>query len=274
MDLHIYTVRESTTDQIDLQDPLFSDVMPSTLTADNLFSMDPVPYSTPRRGWCRCCQCYTRHKEEQLLYESDSTSVIEPVCVWRDTLETIINDSAAPLNPPIPPYIAPADGIVIPDVDDEVSINTISVLGENCHVTLRCIFYSGANHHHIFNDELWVMGTNSPLLHPQPPLFTASRGIFKHHTNASSAIKQLSSVLLQKTMLSQFPSIVTTFSSVDNTFRVTFGATTFTIPMASDLLYYISKDQVKLLSTHVTNVTQHVTACTTTAFSKEQLSGS
>ena len=100
MYLHIFTVREFTTDQIDLHDPLFSDVMPSTLTADNLFSMDPVPYRTPHRGCCRCSQCYTRHKEEQLLYESDSisdyTSVIEPVYVWRDTLETIIYDSAAP----------------------------------------------------------------------------------------------------------------------------------------------------------------------------------
>jgi len=74
MDLHIYTVRESTSDFIDLQDPLFSDVMPSTLSADNLISMDPVPYRTPHRGWCRCGQCYTRHKEEQLLYESDSSS--------------------------------------------------------------------------------------------------------------------------------------------------------------------------------------------------------
>ena len=169
MDFHIYTVRKSTTDQIDLQDPLFSDVMTSTLTADNLFSMDPVPYSIPHRGWCRCCQCYTRHKEEQLLYESDTTSdytsVIEPVYVWRDTLDTIINDSAAPLNPPFPPYIAAAYGIVIPDVDDEVSINTISVLRANCHVSLRCIFDSGANHH-IFNDESWVMGTNSPPLTP------------------------------------------------------------------------------------------------------------
>ena len=50
MDLHIYTVRESTTDPIDLQDSIFSDVMPSTLTADNLISMDPVPYKTLRRG--------------------------------------------------------------------------------------------------------------------------------------------------------------------------------------------------------------------------------
>jgi len=42
--------------------------------------------------------------------------------------------------------------------------------------------------------------------------------------------------------------------------------------MASDLLYYLNKDQVKLILTHVNTVTQRVTACTTTAFSKEQLS--
>ena len=72
--------------------------------------------------------------------------------------------------------------------------------------------------------------------------------------------------------LSQFPSIITTFSSVDNTFRVTLGSTTFVIPTVSDLLYYLNKDQVKLILTHVNTVTQRVTACTTTAFSKEQLS--
>jgi len=80
MDLHIYTVRESPTDQIDLQDRLFSDVMSSTLTDGNLFSMDPVPYRTPH---CGCSQCYTRHKEVHFLV-SDYTSVIQPVYVWRD----------------------------------------------------------------------------------------------------------------------------------------------------------------------------------------------
>jgi len=71
--------------------------------------------------------------------------------------------------------------------------------------------------------------------------------------------------------LSQFPSIITTFSSVDDTFRVTLGSTTFVIPTVSDLLF-LNKIQVKLILTQVNTVTQHVTACTTTEFSEEQLS--
>ena len=154
--------------------------------------MDPVSYRTLHRGWCRCSQCYYRHKEEQLLYESDCTSdhtsVIEPVYVWRDTLKTIKHDPTVSLNPPIPPCIDPTDGIVIPDVEDEVSINTISVLGANSHVSSRCDFDSGANRY-IFNDESYVMGTNSPFLHPQSPLFTASRissSIIPMHHRTSS----------------------------------------------------------------------------------------
>ena len=151
-------------------------LMPSTLPANNLISMEILFHTEPPIGWCRCCQCYTRHKEEQLLYDSDSSSdhyvpsVIEPY-VWRDTLETIIHDPAAPLNSPR--YIDPADGIVVPEVEDEVSINTISVLGANSHVSSRCVFDSGANRH-IFNDESWVMGTNSP---PLTPTATSIHGI-------------------------------------------------------------------------------------------------
>ena len=166
---------------------------------------------------------------------------------------------------------------MVPEVDDEVSINTISALGVNSHVHSRCVFDSGANRH-IFNDESWVMGTNSP---PLTPTVTSIHGISGSLQASYQCIIGHQATFIFPTAkdnvmsvgwLSQFPSIVTTFSSVDNTFRVTFGATTFTIPMASDLLYYINKDQVKLLLTHVNNVTQHVTACTTTAFSKEQLS--
>ena len=108
MDLHIYTVRESSPypSEIDLQVALLSNAMPSNPTAENLFSMDLVPYKTPHRGWCHCFECYYRHKEEQHLYESNYTSdytlVIEPVYDGPgDTLDTL-NDSTASLNPPFP----------------------------------------------------------------------------------------------------------------------------------------------------------------------------
>ena len=72
--------------------------------------------------------------------------------------------------------------------------------------------------------------------------------------------------------MTQFPSIVTTFSSIDNTFRIKFGSTTFTVPMASDSLYYLSKSHVKLLLTHVNRLTYEPRANVSTAFTREQLS--
>jgi len=71
--------------------------------------------------------------------------------------------------------------------------------------------------------------------------------------------------------LTTFPTISTTFNSVDNTFRISFGSTTFTVSMASDSLYYISKNHVKKLLTHVNMITQNIRANVSTAFTKEQL---
>ena len=72
--------------------------------------------------------------------------------------------------------------------------------------------------------------------------------------------------------MTQFPTIVTIFSSLDKTFRDSFGATTFTVPIASDFLYYITKHQVKQLLTHanvVVTLNNRVNLPTT--FTKEQL---
>jgi len=68
--------------------------------------------------------------------------------------------------------------------------------------------------------------------------------------------------------MTEFPTISTTFSSVDNTFRISFGPTTFTIPMAYDLQYYISKTHVKQLLTYVNDdmITLNVIANVFTAF--------
>jgi len=68
--------------------------------------------------------------------------------------------------------------------------------------------------------------------------------------------------------MTQFPTVVTTFSSLDYTFRISFGATTVSVPMASDSLYYITKDQVKQLLTHVNIITLNNRV---TSFTKEQL---
>ena len=92
----------------------------------------------------------------------------------------------ASLNSPFPPLIAPAYDIVLSDIEDEVSINTASVLGENSHVSSLLPAFSTPAPIAIYsmtNHVSWAQ--TLPLLHPQPHLFMASRGHFKHHTNAS-----------------------------------------------------------------------------------------
>ena len=65
------------------------------------------------------------------------------------------------------------------------------------------------------------------------------------------------------------PTIVTAFSRLDNTFRLSFGATTITVPMASDSLYYVTKDHVKQLLTQML-YTLNNRVNLTTSFTKEQ----
>ena len=54
--------------------------------------------------------------------------------------------------------------------------------------------------------------------------------------------------------LSQLPTILTTFISASNLFGISFGVYIFDVPMTSDSLYYISKEKVKSILTHVNTV--------------------
>ena len=68
--------------------------------------------------------------------------------------------------------------------------------------------------------------------------------------------------------LSQLPTILTTFISVSNLFGISFGVHIFDVPMTSDSLYYISKEKVKSILTHVNTVTNNVKADVSKAYSK------
>ena len=68
--------------------------------------------------------------------------------------------------------------------------------------------------------------------------------------------------------LAQNKSIMTTFNSIDNINRITFGNTTFYIEMAKDSLYDFSKEQVQHILTHVNNVSQHVKVDVTKVFTR------
>ena len=69
----------------------------------------------------------------------------------------------------------------------------------------------------------------------------------------------------------QNKSIMTTFNSIDNIYRIAFGNTTFHISMAKDSLY-LRKEKVQQILKHVNNVSQHVKVDIMKVFSKEQLS--
>ena len=159
--------------------------------------------------------------------------------------------------------------------DDDININTITTL-TNVSLTPRCILDSGANRH-IFNDESWLEGTSSlPLTPTSTPIHGISGSISSTKqciigNQAAFICPSAKDNVLALGWMTQFPTIVTTFSSLDNTFRISFGATTFSVPMASDSLYYITKDQVKQLLTHVNIVTLNNRVNLTTSFTKEQL---
>jgi len=143
--------------------------------------------------------------------------------------------------------------------EDDININTITTL-TNVSLAPRCILDSGANRH-IFNDESWLEGTSSlPLTPTSTPIHGISGSISSTKqciigNQAAFICPSAKDNVLALGWMTQFPTIVTTFSSLDNTFRISFGATTFSVPMASDSLYYITKDQVKQLLTHVNIVT-------------------
>jgi hypothetical protein len=141
----------------------------------------------------------------------------------------------------------------------------------------RCFFDSGANRH-IFTNKSWLESTHSS---PLTPTSTSIHGISGPIPATKQCIIRNQPALicpsakdnvLSLGWMTQFPSIVTTFSSVYNTFRVKFGSITFTVPMSSDSHYYLSKSHVKLLLTHVNSLTDKPRANVSTAFTKEQLS--
>ena len=141
----------------------------------------------------------------------------------------------------------------------------------------RCVFDSGANRL-LFNDLTWLDDTNSQPSTPTSTFIYGIAGSVKatHQCiighQAAFICPSAKDNIMSIGWLSQFPSIATTYSSVDNSFRISFGNTTFTIGMTSDQLYFLTKDQVKQLLTHVNNVTnstKSVNLCT--AYSKEQI---
>ena len=186
------------------------------------------------RGWCRCTRCYTRHRNEQQLYEqesSDRTSVHEADYDWMyDQMVITPHDPSVSLNPPVLAAVALAPVPAILASDDDISINTISVIPSNPTTTPRCVFDSGANRH-IFNHESWIMDTNS-YGHFHLWYLRRYSSLLPMHHWTSSYLHTAKDDIMSIGWLSQFPSIITTFSSVDNTFRVTLGTTTFVIPVA------------------------------------------
>jgi len=103
---------------------------------------------------------------------------------------------------------------------------------------------------HIFKNETSLEGTSSPPFTPTSAPINGSSGsitatqcvIGKQSTFICPSAKDN---VLSLGWLSQFPTIFTTFSSVSNSFRISFGVHIFDVLTTSDSLYYISKEQVK-----------------------------
>jgi hypothetical protein len=159
--------------------------------------------------------------------------------------------------------------------DKDTHINAIKLPTENSTLS-RCVLDSGANRH-IFNNETWLEGTNSPPLTPTSTLINGISGsITASHQcvigkQATFICPSAKDNVLSLGWLSQFPTILTTFSSVSNSFRISFGVHIFDVPMTSDSLYSICKEQVKSILTHVNTVTNNVKADVSKAYSKEQI---
>jgi hypothetical protein len=235
--------------------------------------------SLSHRGWCDCTDCRTiRHdievrygfENDTSSYTSDQSNVTEPSLPSDDIPP---HDPTASLNPPAPPSFI--DPIQLANNTDETNayINALSGPSQ----ATRCVFDSGANRL-LFNDLTWLDDTNSQPSTPTSTFIYGIAGSVKatHQCiighQAAFICPSAKDNIMSVGWLSQFPSIATTYSSVDNSFRISFGNTTFTIGMTSDQLYFLTKDQVKQLLTHVNNVTnstKSVNLCT--AYSKEQI---
>jgi len=141
------------------------------------------------------------------------------------------------------------------DEGNETHINVLTSLTTGSQSD-RCVLDSGANRH-IFMADSWLEGSHSsPItptvanIHGISGLIPATKRCAIGHQVAFICPSDKDNVLSLGWM-TQFPSIVTTFSNMDNAFRIKFWSKTFTVPMASDSLYYLSKSHVKLLLTHV-----------------------
>jgi len=73
--------------------------------------------------------------------------------------------------------------------------------------------------------------------------------------------------VLSQGLLAQNKSIMTTFNSTDNIYRISFGNKTFHISMAKHSFHYLRKEQVQQILTHVNNISQHVKVDITKVFS-------
>ena len=126
-----------------------------------------------------------------------------------------------------------------------------------------CVLDSGA-HRPIFNNEIWLEGTNSTHLTPtSTPINGISGSIMATDPcvigrQATFIYPSAKDNVLSLGRPSQFPTILTTFSCVNNSFRISFGVHIFEVPMTSDFLYYISKEQAKTILIHVNSVTNNV----------------
>ena len=134
------------------------------------------------------------------------------------------------MNPDYTPIFEPEDTF---DSDPEDDINTITTL-TNVSLAARCILDSGA-YRHIFNDESWLEGTSSlPLTPTSTPIHGISGSISSTKqciigNQAAFICPSAKDNVLALGWMIQFRTIVTTFSSLENTFHISFGATTFSV---------------------------------------------
>ena len=116
------------------------------------------------------------------------------------------------------------------------------------HPTSQRSMYLGLRCHIVFNNESWLENTNSI---PLTPTNTTIHGISGNVKASMQTIFENSPILICPDMtdnvlsqgrLAQIKSIMTTFNSIDNIYRIAFGNTTFRISMARDSLYYLSEE--------------------------------
>ena len=121
----------------------------------------------------------------------------------------------------------------------------------------------GANR--IVNNESWLENTNFIPLTPTNSTIHGISGNVKasmQTTIGNSPIlicPDMTDNVLSQGWLAQNNFIMTTFNSIDNNiYRIAFGNTIFHNSMTKDSLYYLSKEQVEQILTHVNKISQDV----------------